>query len=1106
MDDETDEPDETIRVTGRSSGLTVTGVEVTILDDDDAPEVTLVLTPESIREDGGVSRVSAILDHPSSQATTVTVSTVPGSSATDRDFRRSGTVLRVPAYATWSTGSVTVRAVDNDTVQAARTVTVSGAADNPLGVVQPQAATLTVTDDETASTQVILTVSPERVRERPAGQSQRVTVTATLDGLPRANETLVTVSVRGVAVLVQDFTVSIPAGDTRGTEVFELTAEDDGVDGPDVTVTVTGRASGLTVSGATLTITDEQPPTPPRPPVQRETLNLAVIPDQVAEGATEVVHAVTATLTGGTRATDTNVTVSVSGDTATAGDDFVAVPDFTLTIPAGTASGEGSFTMAPVDDSLDEPDETVTVSGAASGLVVLPATVTIVDDDEASMILAVHPASVPEGGGAARVTVTATLDAAAQEPVAVTLTLADGTAAAEADFAPFPAVTLTIPAGSSSAAVTVTVTPVDDAVDEGAGETVAVAGSAAGFAVTPATLRLADDDEAPAAGGWAPSTVVGLATAVVPVVVPAGGLAVVSVADARVRESAGATLDFAVRLSRARDAETRVDWATGDGTARAGTDYTAATGTLVFAAGETSGTVSVAVLADAHDEGEETLALRLSNPVGARLGDAQATGTIDNTGHIPRAWLARFGRTVTDQVLEAAAGRLEAARAPGTRVTLAGQRVGGAAHAEARALTGWRRDEALEDAGDPVRGLRSREVTGRDVLTGTSFALTGGSAADGFASVWGRGAVTRFDGREGDLRLEGEVAGAMLGADWRVGRGTAGLMLSHARGEGGYRSPEADGEVSTTLTGLYPYGRYAVNGRVTVWGVGGYGAGTLTLEPEGEPPIEAGMDLAMGAAGLRAVLVAAPDAGGVELAVKPDALLLRTTSEAVSGGVAAVDAKVTRLRVGVEGTWRGLDAGGGRLVPSLELGVRHDGGDAETGYGADMAGGLVWSDAKRGIEAKVGGRGLLTHEDGGLRERGFSASLAWDPAPDSERGVRLTLVRTMGASASSGADALLGRSTMAGLAANDDGEEPTRHRLEATFGYGFAVFGDRFTGTPEVGVALSQAERSYRLGWRLGFAGHDRISLDLKLEATRREPVNGDAPEHGVALRLNVRL
>ena len=1083
------------------------------------------------------------------------------------------------------------------------TVTVSGTAP---GVTAPPGVAVTIVDNDERG----VTVTPEMLAVPPGASGGYALV---LTSQPTAPVTIAVMSdTPGVTVEPAQLVFAPDRWDVAQDVTVAVVDDGSVAEGAvaQVTHTVAGGdygESGVAVAPVPVTVA----------PAAR--VVLTVSPERVAEDATGAARTVTvtATLEGELQLQATEVALSVSGGTAMAGSDFDAVAGFTVTIPAGAASGEGSFTLAPVDDTLHEPDETVTVSGAASGLEVLPATVTIADDDAASVILALDPASVPEGGGTAHVTVTATLDAAAAEPVAVTLTLADGTAAAEADFAPFLPVTLTIPAGSSSAAVTVTVTPVDDAVDEGAGETVTVAGSAAGFAVTPAMLTLADDDEAPVAGGWSPSTVVGLATAVVPggpapltarfvdgpsehdgemaftiglsfseevaglspaslrdtvlgvtggrvtgarlvaatdnrrwelTVAPAGhadvsialepavdcaaagavctadgrklssqpstlvpGPAVLSVADAQVRESADATLDFAVRLSRARDTETRVDWATGDGTARAGADYRAASGTLVFVAGETSGTVAVAVLADAHDEGAETLTLTLSNPVGARLGDAEATGTIGNTDAMPQAWLARFGRTVADQVLQAATDRLEAARAPEAKVTLAGQRIGGAADAEAReaearltALTGWMRGETGEDAGDSARGLRSREVTGRDLLTGSSFALTGGSAAGGFASLWGRGAVSRFEGREGDVTLNGEVVGAMLGADWRFGRGTAGLMLSHARGEGDYRSPEGGGEVSTTLTGLYPYGRYAVNGRVTVWGVGGYGAGTLTLEPEGQSPIEADMDLAMAAAGLRGVLVAAPGGGGVELAVKPDALFLRTTSEAVSG-LAAAAAEVTRLRLGVEGTWRGLDAGGGRLVPSLELGVRHDGGNAETGYGADIAAGLAWSDATRGIEAKFGGRGLLTHEDGGLRERSFLASLAWDPAPGSDRGVRLTLSQTMGASASSGADALLARPTMAGLAANDDDEEPRHRRLETTLGYGFPVFTDRFTWTPEIGVALSQVDRSYRLGWRLGLAGHDRVSLDLGLAATRREPVNDDAPEHGVALRLNAR-
>ena len=141
------------------------------------------------------------------------------------------------------------------------------------------------------------------------------------------------------------------------------------------------------------------------------------------------------------------------------------------------------------------------------------------------------------------------------------------------------------------------------------------------------------------------------------------GPVALSVADARVREASDVTLDFAVTLSRASRAPVAVAYATADGSATAGSDYTATSGTLTFAAGETAKTVSVPVLDDAHDEGEETLTLRLSAATGAVIADGVATGTIENTDHMPAAWLARFGRTVTDQVLEAVEARLARRRA-----------------------------------------------------------------------------------------------------------------------------------------------------------------------------------------------------------------------------------------------------------------------------------------------------------------------------------------------------------------------------------------------------------------------------------------------------------
>ena len=157
------------------------------------------------------------------------------------------------------------------------------------------------------------------------------------------------------------------------------------------------------------------------------------------------------------------------------------------------------------------------------------------------------------------------------------------------------------------------------------------------------------------------------------------GPAMLSVADARVEEDQGATLDFVVSLSRSRHEATTVEYATSDGTARAGEDYTAASGTLTFAADETSRTVSVTVLDDAHDEGEETLTLMLSNASGSRVADSEATGTIANRDPLPRALLARFGRAAAVHVVEHIEERLAAPRSPGFRGRFAG--VGGSSAA-----------------------------------------------------------------------------------------------------------------------------------------------------------------------------------------------------------------------------------------------------------------------------------------------------------------------------------------------------------------------------------------------------------------------------------------
>ena len=591
-----------------------------------------------------------------------------------------------------------------------------------------------------------------------------------------------------------------------------------------------------------------------------------------------------------------------------------------------------------------------------------------------------------------------------------------------------------------------------------------------------------------------------------------------AVADAEVDEASGVTLDFAVTLSRALTETVTVGYRTVDGSASAGADYTNTTGTLTFAAGETSKTVSVPVLDDEHDEGSETMTLRLRNPSPARvkLSDGEATGTINNTDAMPQAWLARFGRTVGDQAMEAVEARFGAARTPGLSGSIVGQQLSGlsgagaedaeAAETDTRegleTLADWFSGKSGEDA--DTRAFGSRTLSGREVLTGSSFAFSGGTAERGFAAFWGRGAVTRFDGREGELTLDGEVASVMLGADFSRESVIAGLMVSQSRGEGGYRSPNGSGEFSSTLTALFPYGRYALSERVSVWGMAGYGEGTLTLTPEGQVPMRPDMDLMMGALGVRGVLLDG-GTGGPTLAATFDAFAVRTSTDAVTG-LAASEADVTRVRLALEGSQPVRLGGDAVLTPSLEFGLRHDGGDAETGFGADFGAGLALTAPSRGLSAEIRARGLLTHEADGMREWGVSGTLAWDPAPDSDRGLSLSLSQTVGAQASGGADALLARPTLAGLGTEED-EGPLGRRLDARLGYGLGVFDDRWTATPELGLGLSDTDRELRLGWRLTERVAAGLAFELGVEGTRRESVDGAAnPEYGLEVGLGWRL
>ena len=276
VDDDVHAPDRRVTVsaavTGGNGLADPAGATLAIAEDEALPAVTLFLSepdsavPDTIAESGGVTTVTAALSGKSSDPVTVTVRAAPvvSSGAGPGDFDLSATTtLTIAARATASAGEVTVTANDDDVHAPGRRVTVSAAVTGGNGVAGPAGVTLALAEDETLPT-LALVLSPSSVTEA-GGVS---TVTATLSG-PSGQAVTVRVAAAPVPpAMPGDFTLGaarrlvIAAGRTTGAGTVTITANDDGVGGPDKSVTVSGTAAGgngaANPPDATLTITEAE--------------------------------------------------------------------------------------------------------------------------------------------------------------------------------------------------------------------------------------------------------------------------------------------------------------------------------------------------------------------------------------------------------------------------------------------------------------------------------------------------------------------------------------------------------------------------------------------------------------------------------------------------------------------------------------------------------------------------------------------------------------------------------------------------------------------------------------------------------------------------------
>ena len=622
IDDTLIEGNENLTVAGTAdTGLAVNDTDVKLLDDDGDPAIDLSVTPARVAENDGATSMTLTATFSNSSTydtdTTVTVTVGDGSdSATEGvDYQRVASfTVTIAAGASSGSAPFTLTPIDDTLAEGDERISVNGTADSGLTV---NGTHVTLVDDDVV---IDLSVQPARVAE-DAGATP-VTVTATFsNAVTYDTATTVTVTVgdtgdsatAGVDYqTVASFTVTIAAGASSGSAPFTLTPIDDTLVEGDETITVDGTAdNGLPVNGTHLTLTDDD-----GDPV----INLSVTPARVAEDAGATPMTLTAAFSPVvTYETDTTVTVSVgdSQDSATEGVDYQTVAAFTVTIAAGASSGSAPFTLTPIDDTLAEGDERISVNGTAdSGLTVNGTHLTLVDDDVV-IDLSVNPASVAEDAGATPVTVTATFSPITTYDTDTTVTVTVGAAGDSAtegvDYQAVASFAVTIAAGASSGNTPFTLTPIDDTLVED-DETISVNGAAdRDLTVNGTHLTLTD-----AAGATAEA-----------VSDDAGDdFATVTVSNARALE--GDTMTFTLTLDRAAPGSFTVTPVYSGGTATKNVDYTPNTSSVAFAgqAGEQH-TFTVATLKDDLVEPAETfgVSLAITGPSGIR--GRSGSGTID---------------------------------------------------------------------------------------------------------------------------------------------------------------------------------------------------------------------------------------------------------------------------------------------------------------------------------------------------------------------------------------------------------------------------------------------------------------------------------------------
>ena len=384
------------------------------------------------------------------------------------------------------------------------------------------------------------------------------------------------------------------------------------------------------------------------------------------------------------------------------------------------------------------------------------------------------------------------------------------------------------------------------------------------------------------------------------------------------------------------------------------------------------------------------------------------------------------------------------------------------------------------------------------LLAGSSFTLplsaadSWGSGPFGDLTLWGSGDYRNLSGgSRQSVDYDGNVVSANLGIDTRLSADLlAGMSVARAQGRVDYTDTDAQtGELTTTLTSVNPYVGWQSPGGMNLWATAGFGSGEVEID--GSTGREASdLTQQMAAAGVSGPLMASDqviEGGTTSLRLKGETAFTRADVDG-SGTLRSMTLNASRQRLTLEGSHVQELASGATFTPSLEIGMRHDGGDGETGNGVETGGGLRYADAASGLTLEGRARTLLSHS-GDYEEWGVSGLVRLDPGAGG-LGLALSVQPAWGRTASG-----VQRLWEAGATGGAAPDNQAAGRLSARIAYG--IDAGRGVLTPYTDASLSgEGSRRLSLGGRLDIGP----SVHMSLEGVHSRRARGTT-DRGVMLR-----